>query len=220
MNQTEFMDLLRYYFRRVSEAELQEILSDYESHFKEGKARGLSEEEICRELGSPKAVYEMYLHEGMIHEKEGVPLPDAAAGKAQAAWERSGKDVPGALGTASGLFVKLLFSACYAAGFLVIVLTLFIAYLFSGAFFPALSTATLLFLSGAGLFAGLALIFAGSEIRRRAAPSEPEDTGDTEEQPEPTESDEANTPSETAPPPEETSLTKDAPADGAQEERK
>ena len=44
MNQTEFMDLLRYYFRRVSEAELQEILSDYESHFKEGKARGLSEE--------------------------------------------------------------------------------------------------------------------------------------------------------------------------------
>ena len=34
------MDLLRYYFRRVSEAELQEILSDYESHFKEGKARG------------------------------------------------------------------------------------------------------------------------------------------------------------------------------------
>ena len=128
--------------------------------------------------------------------------------------------MPGALGTASGLFVKLLFSACYAAGFLVIVLTLFIAYLFSGAFFPALSTATLLFLSGAGLFAGLALIFAGSEIRRRAAPSEPEDTGDTEEQPEPTESDEANTPSETAPPPEETSLTKDAPADGAQEERK
>ena len=115
MNQTEFMDLLRYYFRRISKAELQDILSDYESHFKEGKARGLTEEEICRELGSPKAVYEMYLHEGMIHEKEGVPLPDAAqlagaagkiagtagriagaaAGKAQAAWERSGKDVPG-----------------------------------------------------------------------------------------------------------------------------
>ena len=79
MNQTEFMDLLRYYFRRISEAELQDILSDYESHFKEGKARGLTEEEICRELGSPKAVYEMYLHEGMIHEKEGVPLPDAPA---------------------------------------------------------------------------------------------------------------------------------------------
>ena len=181
MNQTEFMDLLRYYFRRISEAELQDILSDYESHFKEGKARGLTEEEICRELGSPKAVYEMYLHEGMIHEKEGVPLPDAAqlagANKAQDAWARSGSgEFSGAVGAASGLFVKLLFSACYAAGFLVIVLTLFIAYLFSGAFFPALSAATLLFMSGAGLFAGLALIFAGSEIRSRFAPAEPEET--------------------------------------------
>ncbi len=197
MNQTEFMDLLRYYFRRISEAELQDILSDYESHFKEGKARGLTEEEICRELGSPKSVYEMYLHEGMIHEKEGVPLPDAAqlagaagkiagtagrlagsaVNKAQDAWARSGSgEFSGAVGAASDLFVKLLFSACYAAGFLVIVLTLFIAYLFSGAFFPALSAATLLFMSGAGLFAGLALIFAGNEIRSRFAPAEPEET--------------------------------------------
>lgn len=75
MNRTEFMDLLRYYFRRVSPSELAEILSDYEAHFEEGKKAGLSEEEICRELGSPKAVYEMYLHEGMIHEQEETQAP-------------------------------------------------------------------------------------------------------------------------------------------------
>lgn len=36
MNETEFLDLLRYYFRNAKTEEVNEILSDYESHFEEG----------------------------------------------------------------------------------------------------------------------------------------------------------------------------------------
>lgn len=212
MNRTEFMDLLRYYFRRVSDAELQEILSDYEAHFEEGKKAGLTEEEICRELGSPKDVYEMYLHEGMIHEEEPpAPQPSRRAEKiadtadrlaghaerlagqaeklagdagkiagttisrAQDAWDRSiAPQLPEAAETAGGLVWKVLFSACYAASFLVFLITALLVYLLSGTFpafggfspLPSISAATLFFLGGTGFFAGLALFFAGSEIRR------------------------------------------------------
>lgn len=215
MNRTEFMDLLRYYFRRVSPSELAEILSDYEAHFEEGKKAGLSEEEICRELGSPKAVYEMYLHEGMIHEQEETPAPGRAeklaeqAGRlagqtldrAQKAWSESGAPrLPGVLGSAPDLLIKLLFCACYAAGFLLFVLTLFAVYFFGGILFPRLSWVTLGFFTGFGVFASLALLFTGMELRkaylsRRTPPTsgthEPhggdpdeEDKAEAEEEPE------------------------------------
>lgn len=56
MNETEFLDLLRYYFRNGKPEEVKEILSDYESHFEEGKKRGLTEEQIAKELGSPRDI--------------------------------------------------------------------------------------------------------------------------------------------------------------------
>lgn len=203
MNQTEFMDLLRYYFRRVTPDELAEILSDYEAHFEEGKKAGLSEEDICRELGSPRAVYEMYLHEEMIHETEEDPLTtpapkpggqksrltgqagriagqagriaDATLSRAQKTWEEDiGPRVPAATDRVGSLAWKILFSACYASGFLIILITLLLVYLLSGTVppfggfspLPGLSFLTLFCLAGTGIFAGLALIFAGAEIRR------------------------------------------------------
>ena len=36
MNETEFLDLLRYYFRNAKTEEVEEILDDYEYHFEEG----------------------------------------------------------------------------------------------------------------------------------------------------------------------------------------
>lgn len=198
------MDLLRYYFRKVDPTELEEILSDYEAHFAEGKKAGLTEEEICRELGSPKEIYEMYLHEDMLEERAdplGAPAPEAASekpagetekmaeraerlageagriagatlGKAQKAWQQDlSPRMPAAANTAGSLLWKILFSACYASGFLIILTTLFLVYLLSGALgwfsLPGLSGITLFFLAGTGLFAGLALIFAGMEIRNR-----------------------------------------------------
>lgn len=156
MNRTEFMDLLRYYFRKVDEAELAEILSDYDAHFEEGLASGLSEEEICRELGSPKAIYEMYLHEDMISEKDPAAetsgraadklsdaaekLTDAAgklaggagviAQKAQKTWDTSIRpELPDAAASASSFVLKLLTWACYAVAVLVLACTALIVYL-------------------------------------------------------------------------------------------
>ncbi len=66
MNKTEFMDLLRYYFRDTDPSILQEILTDYEEHFAAAAAQGKSEEATARELGSPKDIYDAYLQEGLV----------------------------------------------------------------------------------------------------------------------------------------------------------
>ena len=42
MNEREFLDLLRYYFRKVKPEDVEEILSDYKAHFTEARERGLS----------------------------------------------------------------------------------------------------------------------------------------------------------------------------------
>lgn len=227
MNRTEFMDLLRYYFRRVDEADLAEILSDYEAHFEEGRKAGLSEEDICRELGSPKAIYDMYAAEGMLHEKKDAPAPPPGASsrtaerlslhadrladqaeklagqagqiagktidRAQDAWDREiGPRVPGAAQAAGGLVWKVLFSACYAASFLVFLITALVVYLLSGTGaqfggfspLPGISAVTLWCIAGTGFFAGLALFFTGSEIRKlhrsRQAPPPPSSDGEAE----------------------------------------
>lgn len=92
MNETEFLDLLRYYFRNAKTEEVEEILADYESHFEEGKKRGLSEEEIARELGSPKDIYNSFQSEGVVDEKaKGSPLKSRALDMAKDAQDKMGK---------------------------------------------------------------------------------------------------------------------------------
>ena len=66
MNKTEFLDLLRYYFRNAKTEDVNEIIADYDAHFEEGKKRGLTEEAISKELGSPKDIYESYQSEGNL----------------------------------------------------------------------------------------------------------------------------------------------------------
>ena len=86
MNKTEFLDLLRYYFRNAKKSEVEEILADYEAHFEEGKKRGLTEEAIAKELGSPKDIYESYASEGVVDEKsKSVRFTDDANEAAQEA---------------------------------------------------------------------------------------------------------------------------------------
>lgn len=106
MNKTEFLDLLRYYFRNAKKSEVEEILADYEAHFEEGKKRGLTEEAIAKELGSPKDIYESYTSEGVVDEKsKGVRLTDeakeaakeaatTAARKAGEAWDEVSPKLP------------------------------------------------------------------------------------------------------------------------------
>ena len=50
MSEKEFLDLLRYYFRNVKTEDVEEILNDYRSHFADAKEKGMTEEEITKEL--------------------------------------------------------------------------------------------------------------------------------------------------------------------------
>ncbi len=161
MTKTEYLDLLRYYFRRVEEKRLEEILADYEAHFEEGARRGLSEEDISRELGSPHDVYETYIHEGIVEEtaeaetvsdkasgmaatkKLGAAADkiaegaDMAAATAQKAWNAVKEDFPEKAAGASSLLLKVLMGTVYALGFLILVMTALALYLISGTF-PAI----------------------------------------------------------------------------------
>ena len=161
MTKTEYLDLLRYYFRRVDAKRLEEILADYEAHFEEGARRGLSEEDISRELGSPHDVYETYIHEGIVEETERAETvsgkasgsaaakkleaaadkiaegADMAAATAQKTWNAVKGDLPEKAAGASSFLLRILVAAVYALGFLVLVTTALVLYLISGTF-PAI----------------------------------------------------------------------------------
>jgi len=53
MNRNEFIRALRVGLKGLPEAEVPDILADYEAHCEAGMAEGRSEEEIARALGNP-----------------------------------------------------------------------------------------------------------------------------------------------------------------------
>ena len=186
------MDLLRYYFRKADPSAVSEILSDYEAHFAEGKKAGLTEEAIAKELGSPKAIYEMYLHEGMIQEAVPAEGPRfsaealsgtaekmahsaaAAARKAKAAYDGKVRpQVPEALSGASAVFLRALYMVCYGMSGLVFLFTFVLVYILSGTLpafgeispLPRLSFLTIFGFGGSGFFAGLSLFFIARKVQ-------------------------------------------------------
>lgn len=68
MTQNEYMNLMDYYFRNSDQLVYEEIKKDFEEHFRQGLEEGKSEEEIVRELGDPKEIYNEYKAEGIIEE--------------------------------------------------------------------------------------------------------------------------------------------------------
>ncbi|MDO5717882.1 MAG: DUF1700 domain-containing protein [Tissierellia bacterium] len=61
MKREEYLDLLRYYLRDLPLGIIHDIISDYDNHFIEAMASGRREEDIAKELGSPKEIAEEYL---------------------------------------------------------------------------------------------------------------------------------------------------------------
>lgn len=51
-NKTEFFEELERELRKLGVEDTSELMADLEEHFAEGERRGLSESEVCRELGS------------------------------------------------------------------------------------------------------------------------------------------------------------------------
>ncbi len=182
MNETEFLDLLRYYFRNAKAEEVEEILADYESHFEEGKKRGLSEEEIARELGSPKDIYNSFQSEGVVDEKaKGSPLKSRALDMAKDAQDKMGKTwdavsprLPGAAEATARMTARLL----TAAGIIMAIVVLAAAGLVIGLFstnlvpfhgmtpLPRFSFLTLASIGSFGIFTALSIYLIAREGSR------------------------------------------------------
>lgn len=56
----EFMDALRHYLNDFGNDEREEILYDYEEHFRIGMESGKTEDELIKELGSPRDIAAQY----------------------------------------------------------------------------------------------------------------------------------------------------------------
>ena len=187
MNKTEFLDLLRYYFRNAKKSEVEEILADYEAHFEEGKKRGLTEEAIAKELGSPKDIYESYASEGVVDEKsKSVRFTDdakeaaqeaaqeAAARKAGKAWDEVSPKLPVATERAALLTSRLLYGTSLLLAIILICATLLVLALISIEFaplpgvmpLPGLHLMTKLSIGVAGVSSALAVFLIGREGSR------------------------------------------------------
>lgn len=186
MNKTEFLDLLRYYFRNAKKNEVEEILADYEAHFEEGKKRGLTEEAIAKELGSPKDIYESYASEGVVDEKsKGVRFTDdakeaaqeaaaTAARKAGKAWDEVSPKLPAAAERAAHLTSRLLYGTSLLLAIILICATLLVLALISIEFaplpgvmpLPGLHLMTKLSIGVAGVSSALAVFLIGREGSR------------------------------------------------------
>lgn len=186
MNKTEFLDLLRYYFRNAKKSEVEEILADYEAHFEEGKKRGLTEEAIAKELGSPKDIYESYASEGVVDEKsKGARFTDdakeaaqeaaaAAARKAGDAWDEVSPKLPAAAERAALLTSRLLYGTSLLLAIILICATLLVLALISIEFaplpgvmpLPGLHLMTKLSIGVAGVSSALAVFLIGREGSR------------------------------------------------------
>lgn len=182
MNESEFLDLLRYYFRKADKKVLEEILSDYEEHFAEGRKAGIPEEKIAAELGRPKDIYESYQSEGIIKEvsktdrlaDNAEALAEKASQKAKETWQDISPKIPDAAETTASLLVKIFYVLCAAVGLLIAGVTVLVIYLLSiqyqpfaaAAPLPGLHPVTLISLAVCGIFAGLSVFFMGREGKK------------------------------------------------------
>ena len=73
MNKREFLDLLRYYLRSYPANIVNDMVADYEEHFRIGLENGKTEAEIAAELGSPKDIADEFF----THERPPRPNPAA-----------------------------------------------------------------------------------------------------------------------------------------------
>lgn len=66
MNRVEFINSLTTQLSKISQAERDEILYDYEEHFSIGLEHGKSEEEIAQDLGDPKIIGKQFAADAIV----------------------------------------------------------------------------------------------------------------------------------------------------------
>ena len=168
MNEREFLDLLRYYFRKVKPEDVEEILSDYKAHFTEARERGLS--------------YASYQSEGIVSEKTKMEkisdnaeyLADKAQKKVQQTWNEVSPHIPDAASATASVLAKAFFTLCTVLSIFLFAATLLTIYLLSMHFtpimdadpLPGLHPLTLVSLGASGCFASLSIFFMGALGRK------------------------------------------------------
>ncbi|WMJ79847.1 DUF1700 domain-containing protein [Clostridium sp. MB40-C1] len=74
MNKQQYLDILSKNLN-VSKEEKEEIIYDYEEHFRVGMENGKSDEEIIKELGEPKAMAKQYSVYEFVEKAKEKPSP-------------------------------------------------------------------------------------------------------------------------------------------------
>ena len=75
MTEKEYIDKLYVNLSNISEEEKRDILMDYEEHFHVGLERGLSEDEISKNLGSPEQIAKQFKYSSLVNKAEEKTTP-------------------------------------------------------------------------------------------------------------------------------------------------
>lgn len=70
MNKKEFLESLSKYLRGVPREDEQDIMNDFEEHFRMGEEAGRSEEELAKSLGDPKQLANQFRANIMLAQAE------------------------------------------------------------------------------------------------------------------------------------------------------
>ncbi len=75
LTEKEYIDKLYINLSNISEEEKRDILMDYEEHFHVGLERGLSEDEISKNLGSPEQIAKQFKYSSLVNKAEEKTTP-------------------------------------------------------------------------------------------------------------------------------------------------
>lgn len=75
LDKNEFINKLHINLHNISEEEKRDILMDYEEHFQVGLERGLSEEEISKNLGNPENIAKQFRYSSLVNKAEEKTTP-------------------------------------------------------------------------------------------------------------------------------------------------
>jgi uncharacterized membrane protein len=75
MNKKEFINKLSSYLSGITAEEKQDVISDFEEHFKEGLAEGRTEEDIAEALGDPRVLANQFKASILVSQAEKTASP-------------------------------------------------------------------------------------------------------------------------------------------------
>jgi len=75
MNKKDFINKLSSYLGGIPAEEKQDVISDFEEHFKEGMAEGRKEEDIAEALGDPRALANQFKASILVSQAEKTTSP-------------------------------------------------------------------------------------------------------------------------------------------------